>query len=83
MLAKRLSNFLLQRKSLGNHHLGFLLFRESHTVITMLHQDILQAKQNKKISWESLWTSKRFMTVYIDGLIQKGGCLDISGPILR
>ena len=72
MLAKHLSNFFLQHNILDNHHLGFLLFWDSHIAITMLYLYILQAKQDKKeILGISLDIQAAYDSVYIDGLIQK------------
>lgn len=84
IIASRISNHILENNILNHRHLGFQTFRDSHTILTMLHQDIVHTKRAKKfILGISLDLQAAYDSVYVDGLILKCAQIGITGPILR
>lgn len=61
MIANRISNHLPENKIFDPRHLAFHPFRDSHTTLTMLHQDIIQAKKEKTLYWIFSLTIMRSM----------------------
>lgn len=67
MIANRISTHLLENKILDRRYLGFQPFPDSHSTLIVLHQDLLQAKKEKKyILGISLELQAAYDSVYID-----------------
>lgn len=48
IIANRIYTHLLESEILHQKHLGFQPFRDSHSTLTVFHQDLLQAKKKEK-----------------------------------
>lgn len=79
--SRRIMHYLLCNKILECKYLGFLPFRDCHTLLAILHQDISNAK-NCALGM-SLDLQDAYASINIDSLIYKSAQVDITGQMLR